>query len=49
MVDPLAELVPLAVVDCEAVPVADWLPVVAVAVWPDVWLPVLVVAVVSTD
>ena len=47
--DEVAELVPVASVDCVAVPVADWLPVVVVAVWPDVWLPVVVLAVVLTD
>lgn len=46
---PSVELVPLAVVDCEALPVADCSPVVVVAVWPEAWLPVVVVAVVSTD
>ena len=45
----VAELVPVASVDCVAVPVADWLPVVVVAVWPEVWSPVVVLAVVLTD
>ena len=47
--EPLVELVPLAVVDCEALPVADWLPVDVVAVWPEVWLPVVAVDVVLAD
>ena len=49
LVDAVAELVPVASVDCVAVPVADWLPVVVVAVWLEVWLPVVVLAVVLTD
>ena len=48
-VEPLVEAVPLAVVDCEAVPLADWSPVVVVAVWPEVWFPVVVVALDVTD
>ena len=45
----MVEPVPLALVDCEAVPLADWSPVVVVAVWPEVWFPVVVFAVVLTD
>jgi hypothetical protein len=41
VVEPSVELVPEAVVDCEALPLADWLPVLVVAVWPEVWLPVV--------
>jgi hypothetical protein len=47
--DPLVELVPEAVVDCEALPLADWSPVVVVAVWPEVWSPVVAFEVVLTD
>jgi hypothetical protein len=41
VVEPFVELVPEAVVDCEALPLADWLPVLVVAVWPEVWSPVV--------
>src|SRR5688572_9311303 len=46
---PLVELVPLAVVDWDALPLADWSPVVVVAAWLVDWLPVVVVAEELTD
>lgn len=48
-VDAAAELVPVASVDWVAVPVADWSPVVVVALWSEAWSPVVVLAVVLTD
>lgn len=48
-VEPLVEAVAAALVDCEALPEADWSPVVVVAVWPEVWSPVVVVAEELTD
>lgn len=46
---PSADAVPLASVDCEALPVADWSPVVAVDDWVESWSPVVVVAEELTD
>ena len=45
----LVELVAPASVDCVALPLADWSPVVVVAVWPDVWSPVVAVELVLAD
>jgi hypothetical protein len=49
VVEPLALLLPLASVDCVAVPVADWLPVLVVAAWLEDWLPVVLVALELAD
>ena len=47
--EPLVELVPVASVDWDALPEADWSPVVVVALWPEVWSPVDVEAEELTD